>query len=123
MATHPADVARVALKKFVRFWNVVPNAAEFGGLYAAISAASFGPVLLFALAGLLRMRRHWRALAPMLVIVAYFSLLHTLTIASRRYRLPIEPLLIALAARAATTMTAPMLRIAPLSNGRAGVKQ
>lgn len=95
----PTAFVRAAIKKFVRFWNVVPNAAEFhGGLYAVISAASFGPVLLFALIAALRRRRQWRQLAPLYLFIGYFTFVHVVTIASLRYRLPIEPLLIVLAA-------------------------
>jgi len=94
---HPVEVFRVAAKKFVRYWNVIPNAAEFGGWYAFVSAATFGPIIVLAIVGLLRQRREWRTLMPLLTIVAYFTLLHTLTIASLRYRLPIEPILIVLA--------------------------
>ncbi len=95
----PAAFISAAAKKFVRFWSIVPNAAEFrGGLYALISAASFGPVLLLALIAAVRQRRQWRLLAPLYLIVGYFTLVHVITIASLRYRLPIEPLLIVLAA-------------------------
>lgn len=106
IATHPADVVRVAAKKFVRFWNIVPNAEEFGGVYSVISALTFGPVLLFALIGMARQWRNWRAYAPLIVVIAYFTLLHTATIASLRYRLPIEPLLIVLAAEPLATLLA-----------------
>lgn len=96
---NPEAFIGAAAKKFVRFWNIVPNAAEFhGGLYALISAASFGPVLLLALIAAIRRRRQWRKLAPIYLIIGYFTFVHVVTIASLRYRLPIEPLLIVLAA-------------------------
>jgi 4-amino-4-deoxy-L-arabinose transferase-like glycosyltransferase len=90
---------RAAAKKFVRFWNVVPNAAEFRtSLYSIVSAASFGPILVLALVCVVRWRRQWRMLAPIYLIVGYFTFVHVITIASLRYRLPLEPLLIILAA-------------------------
>jgi hypothetical protein len=96
---NPAAFIRAAAQKFVRFWNIVPNAAEFhGGLYAVTSAASFGPILLLALIAAIRRRRQWRLLAPLYLIIGYFTFVHVVTIASLRYRLPIEPLLIVLAA-------------------------
>jgi hypothetical protein len=96
---NPGAFIRAAAQKFVRFWNIVPNAAEFhGGLYAAISAASFGPILLLALIAAVRRRRQWRLLAPLYLIIGYFTCVHVVVVASLRYRLPIEPLLIALAA-------------------------
>ncbi len=99
IAEHPATFVRMAGKKFLRLWNIIPNAAEFRtGLYSIISAASFGPVLALALLSALRWRRQWRLLAPIYLVIGYFTFVHVVTIASLRYRLPIEPLLIALAA-------------------------
>jgi 4-amino-4-deoxy-L-arabinose transferase-like glycosyltransferase len=86
-------------KKFVRFWNVVPNAQAFNrGFYRIVSAASYGPVLFLAILSVLRWRRDWVLLAPMALLIAYLTLIHMITIASLRYRLPLEPLLIVLAA-------------------------
>lgn len=103
IANNPGAIVRAAVKKFVRFWNVVPNAGEFRGIYAVISAASFGPVLALALLAVLRrLWRQWRLLAPLYLVIAYFTLVHVVTIASLRYRFPIEPFLIVLAAEPLT---------------------
>jgi 4-amino-4-deoxy-L-arabinose transferase-like glycosyltransferase len=96
---NPEAFVRAAAKRFVRFWNIVPNAAEFRtGLYSIVSAASFGPVLVLALACAFRRRTQWRLLTPLYLIIGYFTFVHVVTIASLRYRLPLEPLLIILAA-------------------------
>jgi hypothetical protein len=93
-----AFIQRMGLK-FLRFWNIVPNAAEFNhGIYGVISAASFGPVLILSIASALLWRRRVMAFAPLLLLFAYFTVLHMVTIASLRYRLPVEPFLIAFAA-------------------------
>jgi hypothetical protein len=95
----PLTFVRNAVKKFVRFWNVVPNTAEYQTpLYAAVTALSFGPVLLLALFCAAWHWRQWRVLAPIYLMIGYFTFVHVVTIASLRYRLPIEPLLIMLAA-------------------------
>lgn len=95
---HPDVFLLSAVKKFFRFWNVVMNASEFrGGVYSLISAASFGPVLALALIALVRLRRQWRELLPIATLIGYFTALHVVTIASLRYRLPLEPFLIVLA--------------------------
>jgi 4-amino-4-deoxy-L-arabinose transferase-like glycosyltransferase len=99
---NPGAFARAAAKKFVRFWNIAPNAGEFRGIYAVISAASFGPVLALALLAVVRLWRQWRLLTPLYLIIAYFTVVHVVTIASLRYRFPIEPLLIVLAAEPLT---------------------
>jgi hypothetical protein len=95
---HPGAFVRAALQKFVRLWNIIPNATEFRGVYALVSALTFGPVLLLAVASVLWQWCQWRRLAPLLIVIGYFTLVHVVTIASLRYRLPIEPLLIVLAA-------------------------
>jgi hypothetical protein len=95
----PVTFLHNAAKKFARFWNIVPNASEYKSpAYAALSALSFGPVLLLALFCALWRWRDWRSLAPLYLVIGYFTFVHMVTIASLRYRLPIEPLLIALAA-------------------------
>jgi 4-amino-4-deoxy-L-arabinose transferase-like glycosyltransferase len=85
--------------KFLRFWNIVPNAAEFRGLaYQVISAASFGPVLALALVVAIMWRSRTTQFIPIYLLVAYFTAIHMVTIASLRYRLPLEPFLIIMAA-------------------------
>jgi 4-amino-4-deoxy-L-arabinose transferase-like glycosyltransferase len=95
---YPSAFVAAAAKKFVRLWNIIPNAAEFRGVYALISALTFGPVLLLAILGVLWQWRQWRRFAPLLISIGYFTLVHIVTIASLRYRLPLEPLLIVIAA-------------------------
>ena len=51
-----------------------------------------------ALIGAIRRRHQWRTLAPLYLLIGYFTLVHVVTVASLRYRLPIEAILILLAA-------------------------
>jgi len=96
---HPAAFLRAGFKKFVRFWNIVPNAAEYrSAAYSTISILSFGSILAFAIICVARRRRQWRLLAPFYLVFGYFTFVHVVTIASLRYRFPLEPLLIILAA-------------------------
>jgi hypothetical protein len=96
---NPEAFVDAAVKRFIRFWNIVPNASEFRGApYAITSIASFGSILVLALICAARRWREWRVLAPLYLIIAYFTIVHVVTIASLRYRFPIEPLLIIMAA-------------------------
>jgi hypothetical protein len=96
---NPAIFFRNAVKKFVRFWNIIPNAVELRSAFHSVTtAASFGPILAFALICGGRRWRQWRLLAPLYMLIGYFTFVHVVTIASLRYRFPIEPLLIILAA-------------------------
>jgi 4-amino-4-deoxy-L-arabinose transferase-like glycosyltransferase len=96
---NPGRFARLALLKFVRFWNIWPNAPGFDrGMYRWIAFASFTPVLLLALSSIYVLRRLWRDTIVLWLFVLYYTALHMVTIGSLRYRLPLEPLLLSLAA-------------------------
>ena len=110
-----AFIQRMFLK-FLRLWNVVPNAGEFqGNFYRFVSVASFGPVLVFSIAAVVIWRRRFPAFVPILMVIAYFTILHMVTIASLRYRLPVEPFLIILSA-------APIGAVLQLASGRARLR-
>lgn len=95
---NPGAFLHVTARKFVRFWNVIPNGEHRTPFYSILSAASYGPVLLLALACALRWWRRWRLYLPIYLLIGYFTLVHIVVIAGLRYRLPIEPLLIVMAA-------------------------
>lgn len=94
---HPAAFLRGMAAKLFRYWNVVPNAAEFrsSGMML-VSLLSFGPVLVLAMACVAFGRRHVE-LAPIYALVGYYTLVHCIVIASLRYRFPLEPFLIVMA--------------------------
>jgi 4-amino-4-deoxy-L-arabinose transferase-like glycosyltransferase len=88
-------------RKLVRFWNVFPNYELFRkGPYRAVVAGSYGPALLLAVCAVWLYRREWRRLLPIYALFAYLTLVHTVTIASLRYRLPLEVFLVIFAAGA-----------------------
>lgn len=102
MAQDPAHTARMALVKIERIWRPLPYAQAYRSpLVVTVSLIAMLPVYLGVLATLaLGLRRHFWTLAPILALFGYFTLLHALTIGSVRYRFPLEPFLIVLAAPA-----------------------
>jgi len=105
IVNNPERFARLAVSKFQRFWSLWPNAEGFSrGLYKAAALASFGPVLALALLGLYVLRDRWRELGLIWLFVGYYTALHMVALASIRYRLPLEPLLIACAAACAARL-------------------
>ena len=92
-----------AAKRFQRFWSPWPQTEEYSRpLYKLISFCSFIPVLLLALVFVVLYGRtyFWR-IAPLLLFIVYLNSLHLVFPASLRYRLPVEPSLIVLAAAGA----------------------
>lgn len=105
----PVQFIHNAWRKFIRFWNIFPNhELHRQGAQLWIIAASYGPVLVLGLLAVWLYRDRWRWLLPIYALIAYFTLVHMVTIASIRYRLPLEPFLVVFAAGA----------IARLSPGR-----
>jgi 4-amino-4-deoxy-L-arabinose transferase-like glycosyltransferase len=104
---HPGRFLRLAVVKFARFWSPIPNYEKYRtSLYNTLSLLSFGPVLGLAVAGAVQFRRRWPELLLLLSPVCYYSLLHTVFVGSTRYRTPVEPFLIVLAAYALRTLAA-----------------
>ena len=101
---HPGHFLRLMGVKFLRFWRLWPHAAEpsVGLGKAIVAGATFVPILLLAIAGALAARRRWRPLLLIYLLILYYTLLHMVFMAITRYRLPIEPYLIVLAAVALT---------------------
>jgi len=94
---NPARFARLLRNKFRRFWNVVPNAAEFTNpLYRFISVMSFGVILPFFVLGFLLSARNRKALF-MHSLIIFYTVFHMIFLASIRYRVPLEPFCIILA--------------------------
>lgn len=84
--------------KFIRFWNVVPNASQFQKpLYRLLSIFSFGVLLPFFILGFLTTFKNKKAI-PMHLLIIFFTLFHMVFLASIRYRVAIEPFYIIFAA-------------------------
>ena len=101
---HPAAVARLALVKLGRMWNVWPNQAEFRDWPLRLAVAlTYGPAMLLAIAGTWQFRRIGWTLGLLWLPALYLTLLHMVFVGSIRYR---EPAVMVLLAPAAACLTA-----------------
>ncbi len=113
--SHPVEFLRLAAVKFVRFWRLWPHASEpaVGMTAAVVAGLTFIPVLLLALWGAAVSLSRWRPLLLFTMIVLYFTGLHMVFMAVTRYRLPLEPYLIILAAWGALDIWGRLRRTTP----------
>jgi len=93
---NPMVFVDLAVKKFVRFWNIWPNADQYSALaYKAISIGSYGIILLLSV---FYAFTYGRALfieaLPLWTVILFVMTISLVTISSIRYRYPIEPILI-----------------------------
>jgi 4-amino-4-deoxy-L-arabinose transferase-like glycosyltransferase len=102
--THPRRVLELAGAKFLRMWNVWPNADEFQSPRLRwIVALSYTPVLLLSLAGAWRFAPRGWPYVLCLLPAMYFTALHVIFVASIRYRDPAMLTLMILAAGVVTS--------------------
>ncbi len=96
---NPGRAFSLALSKQKRFWSPVPNEPAYrkpGCM--ALSIVSYAPVLVLALWQAFSGKKRWREISFLCLPVIYFALLHTVILGSLRYRIPVDPFLIILAA-------------------------
>ena len=95
---NPQRFVELMWLKFKRFWNVTPNHEKYNkGKYKYLSLMSYGVVLFLAIISFFIYYKRFKDLVPIYTLFLYFTVVHIVTIASIRYRLPIEPFLIVLA--------------------------
>lgn len=93
---HPQDFALLGVQKFLRLWSPVPDAvtkgrAQGGSARDAIGAATYIPLLLFGLAGMVfAAKEHWRKLLPIYAFILIFVAPFAIFLPTTRYRLPID---------------------------------
>jgi len=105
---NPGHFVAMAGVKFLRFWRLWPHAMEYQNwIYIFVSLASYGLALALALAFLLRRGlTHWRVLTPVILFAGFLSAVHMVTLGSIRYRFPLEPFILILAAQMAVEILA-----------------
>ena len=88
---NPVGTLQLAAVKQIRYWNPLPNGAQFSDWkLQLLTACGTIPLYLFALCGVWRHRSNWLLLLCTLGPLLYFAGLHLLFVGSIRYRLPAE---------------------------------
>ncbi len=98
-ASSPLRAGRLAVVKAWRFWTPVPNDPSFRTpLYVVVSLLAVAPVYLLALAGLAGRVVKLERLLTIAAAPLYFTLLHMVFVGSTRYRAPVMPFVMMIAA-------------------------
>ncbi len=93
-ADQPGEVARLAGRKFLRTWSLVPNVPEHRhGRAATVSLVWMSLTLLLAAVGAWRVYRPMRFFMVLLLPVVVITMLHMVFVGSVRYRVPLMPML------------------------------
>ena len=98
---HPIWALRLSLRKFSRFWSPILNFSSFRKWqYNIMSAIWYVPVMALFFVGAWRQQRSCHCWLWLLAPVFYFTILHSIFVGSARYRIPIMPLICAVAGAA-----------------------
>ena len=92
---NPKEFVNLTMIKFLRFWRMHPYTDEYKGtIYKLISTLSYGIILILSILFIFNSKKFLRIISPLLTIIFFTTAIHCITIASIRYRYPIEPILI-----------------------------
>ena len=92
---NPKRFIKLMGKKFIRFWNIVPNYEGFSSFkYRIISMLSDGIILPLSILGIILSLRIRRKMLLFYLIIIFFTFFHMIFLASIRYRVPIMPFMI-----------------------------
>lgn len=95
MKENPRRTFDLALSKISRYWGIVPRVG--GWKLKILSFLAYFPMFILALWGFWISRQRLRLVAPIFGMLLFYSCCHLIFPAIMRYRLPLEPFLIALA--------------------------
>lgn len=96
----PARFVRLVFVRLWRLWRPFPHADEVGLATAVVGGLEFVPILALAVWGACLHRRLWRQWLLFVLLFGTVSFVHMLFMSVTRYRVPLMPLLIVLAAAA-----------------------
>lgn len=96
---NPGDWVVLEFKKLIRFYSPIFYAEQYNKwYYNLISVLSYGVVFLLFLYSLYQHRKQAWYYSPLLLYTVLLTAVHLVFIASLRYRLPLEPFMIIMAA-------------------------
>ncbi len=99
MAQHPMRVIRLAFVKVARTWSPWLHAKEYANPWVnAVLILWYGPLFVLAGIGLFRYRKKSPLFGVLLIPIVYFTCMHAVFLGSVRYRVPVMPLVMVLAA-------------------------
>ncbi len=102
IADDPIRFVELSMIRFLRFWTALSRPYEFSNY---VSYVAYFLVLLLAFGGTIVALRERLPLAPILIIVVFYPIAHYITIVGLyRYRYPVEPVLMVLAAVAVSRL-------------------
>ncbi|MDR3111224.1 MAG: glycosyltransferase family 39 protein [Planctomycetaceae bacterium] len=86
---NPTRIAKLAVTKFVRIWNIIPNEPSFSKpAVRLILAITYLPIIIAAFVGTFRLKIPFATTTILWLPAIYITLLHTIFVASIRYRTP-----------------------------------
>lgn len=110
LSEHPATAAKLMARRFVTLWRFWPDPEFVARSHVIIYALSYLPLLPFILGGIWLAHKDLKSRMPGLILidalVLYTTGIHVLILAMMRYREPLMPFLIVLAAYAAVKLVA-----------------
>jgi len=98
MRLNPGIYLKLCFYRFYQFFRITPSNYRHI-FFQAASYLSYGWILPFSVFGLIiLLKKYWRRIAPIVLLVFYNSGIHTLTASGIPHRMPIDPYLILFAA-------------------------
>lgn len=102
----PLRFVQMSFKKFLRFWNPMPNNENYrSSIIVTISLITMLPLFILSIIFLVTNSKRTNAMIlPLVLIICFLTAIHMVTVASVRYRYPIEPILIIFSAIAMSSL-------------------
>lgn len=96
---NPNRFIKLMGKKFIRFWNIIPNYAGFSSFkYRIISILSDGIIIPLSIIGIILSFKIKRKMFLFYMLIMFFTIFHMIFLASIRYRAPIMSFMVIFAA-------------------------